>query len=92
MKKTNVRPGQTWADLAVEHYGTVEAVFDLAAANGAAVSDTPAAGMQIVLPPTANYPAVVRELKQRDAHPGTAYDQDNRRLGVFSLQFTAQFT
>lgn len=93
MRTTGVRSGQTWADLAVEHYGTLEAVVELAAANGEAVSDTPQAGHIIVLPEAASYPGVIRELRRRGAHPGTANDalEAEDRQGVFTLQFTKQY-
>lgn len=92
MRTTGVRSGQTWADLAVEHYGTLEAVVDLAAANGEAVSDTPQAGRTIVLPEAASYPGVVLELRRRGVHPGTAQDGDtDDDSGVFTKHFTEQF-
>lgn len=89
MKTTSAKNGQTWADLAVEHYGTLEAVVDLAAANGAAVSDTPPVGTGIMLPPSTSRPAIVRELKQRDARPGTADVEETGR--VFTQQYAEQF-
>ena len=89
MRTTEVRNGQTWADLAVEHYGTLEAVVDLAAANDLAVSDLPSAGSIIVLPEAASYPAVVQELRRRGAHPGTADIEETGR--VFTQQFAKQF-
>lgn len=90
MKTTIAKNGQTWADLAVEHYGALEAVVDLAAANGAAVSDTPPVGTGIMLPPSISRPAIVRELRQREAHPGTLYDNYGG-FDVFARQFTATF-
>lgn len=91
MKETIVRTGQTWADLAVEHYGKLEAVVELAAVNGAAVDDVPQAGQRVLLPKLETDSAIVRELARRGAHPGTVYDESAERLGIFTPQFTEEF-
>ena len=91
MKTTIVRTGQTWADLAVEYYGKLEAVFELAAANGQAVDDVPHAGRRVLLPKLDTDPAIVRELARRDAHPGTVYDESADHTGIFTPEFTEEF-
>lgn len=91
MKQTIVRSGQTWSDIAVEYYGRLEAVVELAAVNGAAVDDMPVVGQSVMLPKLDTDPAIVRELARRGAHPGTAYDESAERIGIFTPQFTEEF-
>lgn len=50
MKRAKVKAGQTWADIAVEHYGSAAAAVWVAMANDAAVSDAPSVGRTINLP------------------------------------------
>ena len=47
--ETTVRDGQTLADIAVQEYGSLEAVVRLALDNGMAVSDTPPTGKSLNL-------------------------------------------
>lgn len=92
MKTTTARNGQTWADLAIEHYGRLEAVVALAAANGAAVNELPESGQTVVLPDVEQDAAIVAELQRRGAHPGTAHDESGLRAGIFTHEFTPEYT
>ena len=48
--KTVVQAGQTLLDIAVQEYGTIEAVFMLAKANDMSITDSLQAGQQIEIP------------------------------------------
>lgn len=50
MKEVIVFSHQTLFDLAIEYYGSIAAVFDLAVANGLAVSADISSGTTVVLP------------------------------------------
>ena len=54
MSSVVVRPGQTLADIAVEHLGGMERVFDLATLNGLAITDELTPGQSLELPEIEN--------------------------------------
>ena len=54
MSSAVVRPGQTLADIAVEHLGGMERVFELANLNGLEMTSTLTAGQSLELPEVEN--------------------------------------
>jgi hypothetical protein len=53
MAQSKVSEGQSLLDVAIQEYGTVEALFDLADANGIAITDVIAPGRVLVVPSSA---------------------------------------
>ena len=53
MRNVTISDGQTLLDIAVQELGALEAVFDLADANGLHITDTLAAGQVLVVPESA---------------------------------------
>jgi hypothetical protein len=51
MNSVKVSPGQTLADIVIEHYGYLDAVLLVAVANGLSVTDDLVAGSMLMLPP-----------------------------------------
>ena len=88
---TVVKDGQTLADIAVQEFGTLEAITDIAVMNGIGVSDVPDAGTVLLLPDRV-YDRVMQEYcKVNGVSPATVRDMSGVRLSIFSEQFTKQF-
>jgi hypothetical protein len=49
-KTTTITEGQSLMDVAIQEHGTVETLFDLADANGLAITDALEAGQVMVVP------------------------------------------
>lgn len=71
--ETTVLYNQSLLDIAIQEYGTLEAVFGLAQANALGITDTIAAGIKLQIPPT-DYGsrAIAEYFKPRQIHPATA--------------------
>ena len=72
MKTVIVRNNQSLFDIAIQEYGTVESVFDLAMANGLGITGILTAG-QVLKAPESEYinAEVVAYYKKNDLHPAT---------------------
>jgi len=72
MKKIKVLNNQSLFDIAVQEYGTVEAVFELAMANGLGITDELNAGQELVVPESDfTAPEIVEYYKKNGLHPAT---------------------
>jgi LysM repeat protein len=72
MKTVIVRNNQSLWDIAIQEYGTVEAVFDLAMANGLGITDILTAGQVLNVPESEYVNAeVVAYYRKNDLHPAT---------------------
>ncbi len=88
---TTIKDGQTLADIAIQEYGSLEALPSLALANGMSLSDIPTPGATITLPDKTFNRSMQQYCKARDVSPATERDNAGNRLGIFSLQFQTQF-
>lgn len=86
-----VKDGQTLADIAIQEYGSLEALPALALANGMAVSDIPTPGASLTLPDTTSGRSMQQYCKAHDVSPATARDGSQRSWGIFTRQFQTQF-
>ena len=81
MKTVTVLNNQSLWDISIQEYGTVEAVFELAMANGMGVTDRLTAGQELVLPEVdgigahgsvpVQKPEVVEFYRKNKLHPVT---------------------
>ena len=72
MKKIKVLNNQSLFDIAIQEYGTVEAVFDLAMANGLGITDELNAGQELAVPDSDFViPEIVAYYKKNGLHPAT---------------------
>ncbi len=85
------KDGQTLADIAVQEYGSLEALPALAIANGLPLSCAPAPGTVLTLPDAVYNRSMQQYCKANDVSPTTARDNAALSLGIFSEQFTHQF-
>jgi len=70
MKRIKVLNNQSLFDIAIQEYGTVEAVFDLAMANGLGITDELNAGQELVVPVSDFVvPEIVNYYKKNGLHP-----------------------
>ena len=83
--KTVVQAGQTLLDIAVQEYGTIEAVFMLAKA-------TLQAGQEIEIPEKVYNSELADYCQRNSVCPATSETASNAiRLRIFTEQFTEQF-
>lgn len=86
-----VKDGQTLADVAVENFGSWEAMIEIGRINGISMSETPAAGTVLAMP-DAVYNRVVEDwCKNNDVSPATAHGGSRLHLGIFTEVFTREF-
>ncbi len=72
MSQTIVTEGQSLVDVAIQELGSVEALFDLADANGLAITDELTPGRVLVVPDSAAaVPAVVSYFSARQQRINT---------------------
>ena len=74
MRTVKVLNNQSIWDIAIQEYGTVEAVFELAMANDMGVTDLLTAGQELILPEVDKKiikPEVVAYYKRNSLHPVT---------------------
>ncbi|MBQ8282417.1 MAG: hypothetical protein IJZ01_02440 [Paraprevotella sp.] len=84
-----IQQGQTLADIAIQEYGTIEALMPIALINSLPADATPAPDTTIRLPDINPAPATAERVKAQAIQPATAPMGDDYR--VFALQFAPQF-
>lgn len=89
--KVTVKSGQTLADIAVQEFGSLLAVMDLASANGMAATDTLVAGSELTLPEKTYDKAMASHCKDHGVSPATARDESGLRLRLFTEEFTIEY-
>lgn len=90
--KTKVKDGQTMADIAIQEFGSWEAIIAIAKANGISITDIPQPGTEMKLPDGTWNRVMQNYCKNNDVSPATARDQGNVRLRIFGEEFTKEFT
>lgn len=86
-----VRDGQTLADVAIQEYGALEAVVQLAFDNGMSVSDVPQTGAALRLHEK-TYSRVMRDYcRARGVQPSTLRGNSTTRERIFNEVFNDTF-
>lgn len=86
-----VRDGQTLADVAIQEYGALEAVVQLAADNGLSVSDVPQTGTVLRLHEK-TYSRIMRDFcRARGVQPATLRGSNATRERIFNEVFNDTF-
>ena len=89
MRTVVVVDGQTMADIAIQEFGSLEAVGDMARVNGIPVTGTLIDGEVLKLPDN-EYNAKMRKFCALNAvKPAT--EQENGGKGVFGTEFSNEF-
>lgn len=87
-----VLPNQTLSDIAIQEYGTEEAVFLLAQANSISPTDALLSGTVLQCPDRVFDRQMQSYCKSNSISPATAETSDSEiRLRIFTEQFTEQF-
>jgi hypothetical protein len=72
VSQTTISAGQSLVDVAIQEYGSLEALFDLADANDLAITDVLTPGRVLVVPNSAaTVPALVDYFRQRGLRVNT---------------------
>ena len=86
-----MKDGQTLADIAIQEYGSLEALPVLAAANAIGMTDMLEAGSRLQLPDVSYNRLIQQYCKANDVSPATERGMTNVKLRVFSGEFSPQF-
>ena len=89
--KVIAKDGQTLADIAIQEYGSLSAIIELAKANGLSITDIPGAGRELVLPDGVYNKTMQIYCKANEVEPATERDTSGLRLGIFTEEFTKEF-
>lgn len=89
--KTKVKDGQTMADIAIQEFGSWEAMVAIAQKNGISITEIPELGTELTLPEGTWNRVMQNFCKNNDVSPATARDNGNVRLRIFGEEFTQEF-
>ena len=89
--KQIIKDGQTLADMAVQEYGSWEAMIAIARENGISMTEVPTAGTELTMPDAIWNRTMQNWCKDNDVSPATARDQSNVSLRIFKEEFTEEF-
>ncbi len=73
MRITN---NQSWFDIAIKETGSIDSVFEIAAANNSDVTQMPDIDTTVVKPPVEDEQATKEYLDRNNVEPGTVGDPD----------------
>ena len=90
MKQT-VKDGQTLADVAIQEYGSWEAMIAIARENNVSMTEVPNAGTALSMPDASWNRTMQHYCKNNAVRPATARDQSNVRLRIFDEEFNEPF-
>ncbi len=86
-----VKDGQTLADIAIEVFGSWEAMIEIGRLNGISMTEPPEAGTELVMPDAQWNRMMENWCKSNEVSPATARGGNRLRLGVFTEVFTKEF-
>lgn len=89
--KITVRDGQTLSDIAIQQYGSLEAVTLIAEANNIGITDTLQPGQQLEIPQKEYNKEVRRYCANHDVTPATENRNGEIKLRIHTEQFTKEF-
>lgn len=86
-----VKARQTLSDIAIQVYGDVRAVSDIAYVNGISVTDTLEEGMALQCPEIVYDRYMQSYVRNNRISPATEYVGGDLRIRIFTEEFTKQF-
>ncbi len=89
MNTVKVKAYQTMADIAIQEYGMLEAVCDIARSNQLGITETLVDGMLLVLPDVSYNKKMKEHCKINNISPAT--EPDRNLWGIFTEEFTQEF-
>lgn len=89
--KQVVKDGQTLADVAVQEFGSWEAMIAIAHKNGISITEVPPAGTELTMPDEVWNRMMQNYCRDNDVSPATARDRSGFRLRIFGEEFMETF-
>lgn len=89
--KQIIKDGQTLADVAVQEFGSWEAMIAIAHKNGISMTEVPQAGTELMMPDAVWNRTMQNYCRANDVSPATARDQSGFRLRIFGDEFKETF-
>lgn len=89
--KVTVLPRQTISDIAIQIYGDIRAVIDLAVANGIGVTDDIEPGTELECPDVVYDPYVQSYVIRNGISPATGLTEEDIQTRVFQEEFTQEY-
>ena len=90
--KVTVRPRQTLADIAIQVYGDLRAICDIAAVNAISITDDLIPGSTIECPETVYDKYLQDYVVANGISPATAFEDDGTlSVGIFTDEFTEEY-
>ena len=89
--KPIIKDGQTLADLAIQEFGSLDAMIDIARENGLSMTDVPPAGTELKMPDVVYNQTMQNFVRNNDVSPATARNQSDVRLKIFTEEFMDPF-
>lgn len=90
--KVTVRPRQTLADIAIQVYGDLSAICDIAAANAISITDELVPGISLECPETVYDRYLQDYVTANEISPATGFEDDGTlSVGIFTDEFTEEY-
>lgn len=89
--KTRANARQTIADVAIERFGSIEAMYDIARLNGMSVSDGLEDGMILQLPDQVYDKRMQSYCDDNKVCPATADVENKTSSGIFTDEYTEEY-
>jgi hypothetical protein len=90
--KATIKNGQSLADFAIEQFGAWEAMVDIALLSGIPMSEVPAADTELTIPDNQYNIQMQQFCQANGVSPATMVSTSASQQGIFTIQFTPQFT
>lgn len=87
----HINEGRTLADMAIENFGSWEAITEIAKRNNVSMTDIPQAGTVLVMPEAVFDRMMEDYCRKNGVSPATARDTVELHMGIFSTEFTKEF-
>lgn len=89
--KQIVKDGQTLADIAIQEFGSWEAMVAIARQNGISMTEEPPVGAELTMPDMVWNRTMQIYCRNNDVSPATANDRSGVRLKIFGKEFKEPF-
>lgn len=86
-----IKDGQTLLDVAIQEFGSWEAMTDIAILNNLTMTDIPEAGTNLSTPDKVYDETMQAYCRNNDISPATARDSSGISLRIFTDEFEKQF-
>lgn len=89
--KQIIKDGQTLADVAVEHFGSWEAMIEIARLNGLSLTDSLPPGTELMMPDAVWNRTMEQWCRNNEVSPATFRGMSGTGMGIFAEEFSEEF-